>query len=178
MRTGIPADRVFEILDAALQAIVDHYADVDLDGIAEPLPARQYISDGPTGSLCEELVVWPVQVFPGRPGLQELADVDCLVQRSVTIGAALIRCTPNHVTTNVGRGATPPDVSKVEAAARVRARDLVLVEQAWLFAHQDQLLGRPRMAFERAPIIPPQGGFGGVQVLARFSMQDAFPVGS
>lgn len=105
-------------------------------GVAEPLPARRYVSFGDPSSVpwdCEQLVIsltgigfGPAQdaAPPVTPRAGSPASV--LTVRHAVFNIALVRCIPGPT----GRSATPPTVAELQAAGERFMTDAGMLSQA------------------------------------------------
>lgn len=130
----LPADRVYLVARAVLDAVVDHYATEGVD-----LPERRYVSDGPMVAWdCEQLVVYVERTFPGLADVEQPRVVDGLEVRSAVMQAEIVRCSP---TIDDENAVNFPDPAEIEASAMLTLADAVLLPAAIRAAYKAGELG-------------------------------------
>lgn len=155
----LPVTAYFDIAQKALDAVVNHW-----DAGAEPLPDRQYISDGAmVWDGCEFLTVLFDASFGTSGdiggGDQYNVDVMSMAIRAAHLGVGLFRCVP---TLSDDAEASPPTPAEIQDSANLILRDGVSVFNALVIAKNAGELGFCNdIAFERYTSQVPQGGLGG-----------------
>lgn len=151
----LPVTALYDLAEATLSAIVAGWP-VD----AEPIPDRQYVSDGTIVWDCESLVVIVNSTF----GTDSDVAVEQIIQeglgfalRAAQIGVLILRCVPV-----IDDDAEPPTAEAIDGSANVILRDSIALMNVLVAAQQNgELATCNGLAFERWSSQGPAGGFGG-----------------
>lgn len=151
----LPVTALYDLAEATLTALVAGWPDD-----AQPLPDRQYVSDGTVVWDCESLVVIVNSTF----GTDSDVAVEQIIQmgmgfalRAAQIGVLLLRCVP--VVNDEGE---PPTAEEIDGSANVILRDSIALMNVLVAAQTaGELATCQGLAFERWASQGPTGGFGG-----------------
>lgn len=152
-----PTSAIYDLSRRALDALVARWP-----GDAEPLPERQYVSNGTViWDGCESLAVMVQSTFTTNEG--DLSSEAFIVQgmgmviRAAIIGVAIIRCVPD-----MDEEGNPPPETEIEASAEEILKDAMgafnALEAAQLAGDLAPCSG---LVFERWTTEGPQGGLAG-----------------
>lgn len=148
--------KLFDLCSAILATLA-----ADWPGDAEPLPERQYVSNGMIVWDCDQLVVM-VEATYGTEA--DLAAEGIFSQasagfglRAATIGVAVLRCVPD-----VDDEGTPPSWESIQDSSEIILSDAETVLSVLLAAQQaGELATCQALAFDRWTSEGPQGGLAG-----------------
>jgi hypothetical protein len=155
---ALPPERAYQLAAAALQAVVQHYADE-----SEDLPARQFASDGEVAWDCEFVAVRVVRIYAGTPDAEIVGSLNCPLTLTAVLGLSVARCVPT-----MGEQGTPPSASEIDASAQVVLKDPLLLYAALREAQKaGDLAGCSGLAYEQWVAIGPSGGMSGGELTVR-----------
>lgn len=163
-----PVDRIYTLARATLDAVIDRW-----DGGAEPLPERQYVSNGIViWDSCEQVAV-EVETTFGIDGnvANEIIDgsgVPVWSLRAVGLVVWIIRCV--HDIDVVGENVIIPTAAEMEADAQILLADPTAIVNAIVAAQKAGDLPCQSVAFERGQMQGPEGGYAGWAVRVRIAL--------
>lgn len=160
--------RLYDLARTVLDSVIDRW-----DGDAEPLPEKQYVSNGLViWDSCEQLAVEVERTY-GIDGnvANEVIDgsgVPAMAMRAVTCVVWVIRC----VTDMDAEGETIiiPTAEEIEADAMRLLADPTAVVNALVAAQKNAELPCQSVAFEAAESQGPEGGYAGWAVRVRLAL--------
>lgn len=154
----LPLTVLRDLAHASLDAIVARWPDD-----AEPLPERQYVSNGTVVWDCDQLVVM-AEATIGTDGnvANEITDPLAYSIRTALIVVLLLRCVPDADVDAADNVISVPTPEEISTSADVILEDSVAVFNA-LQEAQDagELAACQGLGFERWTSEGPQGGLGG-----------------
>lgn len=162
-----PVDKIYNLARASLDAIVGRW-----DSDAEPLPDKQYVSNGLViWDECEQLAV-EVERTNGTLGdlSQPIIDQTPLTaMRFVTLAVWLIRCV--HDLQVEGENVTLPSADEMEADAQILLADPTAILNALVAARKAGDLGAcGGLAFDEWTAQGPDGGLAGGVLRVRLAL--------
>jgi len=154
----LPITALFDLGQATIDAL-----EAGWPGEAEPLPDRQYVSNGMVVWDCESLVVFVENTIGTEADVAQEAFIEMglgFAMRAAIIGVTILRCVPTIV--EDGQSITLPDPMEVQAASKVIYTDATVMFNVLAAAQQAGALATCNgLAFERWSSLPEQGGLAG-----------------
>lgn len=151
----MPRSALFDLCEGALQSVVSRWPDD-----ADPLPARQLVSDGDVYWDCEQLAVQAESAYPttGDVRTQQYWDEGSVGLRAVVISVWLMRCVPDMDTE--GDDIVLPSAEEITDAARVLLGDANTVLDLLVVAQKSgELATCQGFTFDGWSTVGPSGGF-------------------
>lgn len=154
-----PPSRLLTIGQAILDALVDHYAEMEVE-----LPERRYLSAGMPAWDCEGVAVWGERSFShngdvSREVVEPLIGAVGSLTRGVQWGVTIMRCSPQTIEMDSGVVQWPTPDEETAAAALVLADEVMVPNALKAASRAGRFASTNDWAVAEWRTIGPAGGF-------------------